>query len=129
MNGTWLVGWSGGARHYSWVRLSGSPSGTAEFLSGADLLSNIPFWDCDGQGAWFQSAAPYSIMLRFPSSCPSGLPGYFSFQGLPDTVPRMPEATFGMIAPSTSSTQPMTEWWKFPDDQCDATMSTCKRPF
>jgi hypothetical protein len=129
IKGTWLVGWAGGARHYSWVRLGGTLNGTAEYLSGADLLSNIPFWDCNGKDSWFATAAPYSIMLRFPSSCPSGLPAYFSFQGLPDTTPHMPGATFGMCAPSTTSSQPMSEWWKFPDDQCDATMSSCKSPF
>lgn len=129
IGGTWLVGWAGGARHYSWVRLSGSGSGTAEFLSGADLLSNIPFWDCDGEGSWFASEGPYSIMLRFPSSCPSGTSGFFAFQGLPDGTPFMPGATFGMVAPSVGSNQPMTQWWKFPDDQCDEAMSSCKSPF
>ena len=129
IKGTWLVGWAGGARHYSWVRLGAAPSGTAEYLSGADLLSNIPFWDCDGQGSWFYTEAPYAIMLRFPSSCPSGLPAYFVFQGLPDSTPYMPGAIFGMVAPSVISSQPTSEWWKFPDDQCDATMSSCKSPF
>jgi hypothetical protein len=129
LKGTWLVGWAGGARHYSWVRLTGARNGTAEYLSGADLQSNIPFWDCNGKDSWFATEGPYSIMLRFPSSCPSGLSGFFTFQGLPDGVPFMPGATFGMAAPSGSSTEPMSEWWKFPDDQCDATMSSCKTPF
>jgi hypothetical protein len=127
--GVWLVGWSGGLRHYSWVRLSGKLGGTAEFLSGEDLPSNSPFWACSGQGTWFETEAFYSIMLRLPAACPSGAPTLFTFKGLPDSYMLEPGASLGMIAPSTISTQPPTEWWKYPDDQCDSNMSTCKSPF
>lgn len=127
--GTWLVGWrSGDARNYSWVRLGGKMYGTAEYLSGADLPSNTPLWACDGQDSWDTTAAPYAIMLDFPSSCPSGLPRYFTFRSPPDTTVAPPGATFGMVSPTTSSPRTI-EWWRYPDDQCDATMSTCKNPF
>jgi hypothetical protein len=129
MTGTWLVGWSGGSRHYSWVRLSGSPSWKAEFLSGDDLPSNSPFWPCNGQGTWFPPESPWAIMLRLPSSCSSSLQTLFMFKGLPDSLPLRSGATFGMISPSAISTQPTTEWWKYPDDQCNGTMSSCTSPF
>jgi hypothetical protein len=127
--GTWLVGRSSGTtRQYSWVRLDGSGHGTAEYLSGANLPSNTPYWACDGQATWDTTAAPYAIMLDFPASCPSGLQGYFVFRAPPDTAVAPPGATFGMVDPASSS-RPMTEWWRYPDDQCDAAMSACKSPF
>jgi hypothetical protein len=129
LGGIWLVGWSGGLRHYSWVRLSGTPGGAADFLAGDNLPSNTPYWSCIGQGTWNPTAAPYAMMLSFPSSCPSGLSAYFKFQGLPDPPTLLPGATFGMIAPSTSRTDPPTEWWKFPGSQCDELMAVCKSPF
>ena len=129
MGGIWLVGWSGDLRHYSWVRMSTSPGGTAEYLSGADLPSNSPFWSCSGQGTWFPTEAPYAIMLRFPASCPSTLPGYFTFRNALDLATCPPGATFGMLAAGNGTVQPQSEWWRFPDDQCDAKMTACKSPF
>jgi hypothetical protein len=129
LGGIWLVGWSGGLRHYSWVRLSSTPGGAADYLAGDDLPSNTPYWPCSGRGTWDPTAAPYAIMLRLPSSCPTGTSGYFVFQGLPDPPTLLPGASFGMISPTGARTDPPIEWWKFPDSQCDEAMSTCKSPF
>jgi hypothetical protein len=128
LGGIWLVGWSGGLGHYSWVRLSSTPGGPADFLAGDDLPSNTPYWPCSGQGTWDPTAAPYALMLRLPSSCPSGTSGYFVFQGLPEPPTLLPGASFGMISPSIG-TAPPTEWWRFPDNQCDEAMSACRSPF
>jgi hypothetical protein len=128
--GIWLVGWrDGDSRHYSWVRLTGLNYGTTEYLSGASLPSNTPYWACDGKSSWFSTEGPYSIMLRFPSTCTGALDAFFTFRAPPDTAVPPAGARMGMVAPSGSATRPLTEWWRFPDDQCDATMSTCKSPF
>jgi hypothetical protein len=129
MGGVWLVGWGGDLGHYSWVRISAKTGGTAEYLSGTDIPRNIPFWACDGQGSWFPTEAPYSIMLEFPSACPSNLPSFFTFRNAVDPTTYPPGATFGMVAAGISTVQPQSEWWLFPDDQCDAKMSACKSPF
>jgi hypothetical protein len=130
LDGTWLAGWKkGDARHYSWIRISGSWGGTAEYLSGADLPSNTPLWPCSGQGTWFLTESYYSILLRLPSTCPSGSSTLFTFREFPDAAEGPPGATYGMITMPLSSGEQKAEWWRFPDDQCDVAMSACKSPF
>jgi len=131
MNGIWLVGWSGGLRHYSWVRItsdsSGQWTGTAEFLSGEDISSNSPYWACSGKGTWMIPQKVNSILFTFPSSCPSGIEMEYTFEfSLP--MPYPPGASLAAVVSPLSGSQKL-EGYKFPDSQCDATMSTCIDPF
>ncbi len=130
--GTWLIGWSGGLDHYSWVRLEGFDHGRADFLSKASTRPAVtPFFNCDGQGTWEITAKANTIFLHFPSSCTS--PGVnitaYTLSNLefgPSTFP------LGAIMSATLETAPGEQSLaalKFPDSQCDAAFASCVDPF
>ena len=141
LEGVWLVGWSGGLNHYSWVRFGHasmpSPVSKADawILDGKDLLSNAPIWNCSGKTTWYMGAAADTAYLDFPSpSClqtaagPATMMGYVFSDYAPPTAtdPR------GAVLLATVKDQPTLRAWqgfKFPDDWCDANMTTCKNPF
>ena len=71
LEGIWLVGWSGGMNHYSWVRFNADYS--ADVLDGAALPINAPFWPCSGKGSWLFSAMLWNVHLTLPAGCGSML--------------------------------------------------------
>lgn len=130
LDGVWLIGWSGGMHHFSWVRFSvGSPmSGKAQILSGKTLWSNAPFWNCSGATTWGVTAKPYTLQLHFPSGTCSGMKSsVYTFQsfkasgGWPKGA--IMEADINQYSPSGT-----IKGYKFPASQCDAAMTTCKDP-
>ncbi len=130
MEGTWLIGWSGGMNHYSWVRLSGATgSGTAEFLAGDTLTVNTPYWACSGKGTWMMTAKPYTIGLYFPSSCTLGFwsATFSSFQ-VPGGYPKGAVLSASVQPLATPPPALAIEGYKFPPSQCDAAMTTCTDP-
>jgi hypothetical protein len=125
--GIWLVGWSGGLNHYSWVRFDGSAAGTADYdPGGAEILSNAPYWSCSGQGSYTVTQKPNTVLLTFPAACnlPALVLTFDSFysQGIP------PKATLGAHVSTDPPNQPL-DGFKFPPSQCDANMTTCQAPF
>jgi hypothetical protein len=130
LDGVWLFGWSGGMNHFSWVRLriEQMGGGGAQFLSGADLSYNIPFWDCSGQGDWMLTAKPDTIGLYFPEGCALGFQAYtfLSLQPPSSTFPKgaILEATVeGLGGPGQ-----IMQVYKFPAWQCDEAMTACQDP-
>jgi hypothetical protein len=132
MSGVWLVGWDGGLRHYSWVRIRraslGDWTGTAEFLSGSTLASNAPFWPCSGRGSWMIPAKPNAILLRFPEGCPADLESQYTFDPFAPPPPFPRGAILSASVADLRGEIPLTGF-KFPDAQCDAAMTTCTDPF
>ena len=121
--GLWLIGWSGGMNHFSWVLAL--PGGKALFNDGASLTANGPLWSCNGEGSWSMTQKPETIFLYLPPSCP-GMPLTFqSFQGKPD-YPKgcVLSAT---LEPQSPSGMPLMAC-KFPSSQCDATLTSCVDP-
>lgn len=128
--GIWLMGWSGGLNHYSWVRFSSTTgySGTADFLAGEDLPANAPYWPCTGQGEWTVTAKPDTIQLLFPASCglTSEAMTFLSFgPGAGYPVDAIMQATIESLA----NPGMMIEGYKFAAGQCEADMSACGNPF
>lgn len=124
--GIWLVGWSGGMNHYSWVRLNADYS--ADVLDGKELPGNAPLWPCSGKGSWMFSAKLYNVHLTLPSGCSGMLAFDLTFEQLvaPTGYAK------GAILQANVTTQPMgtpLEAYKFPPGQCDAAMTSCKGPF
>ena len=126
LEGIWLIGWSGGMNHYSWVRLTGEMAGVADFLDGADLAVNGPFWSCSGQGSWLVTAKPNTVMLTFPSECnlPAKVLTFETFQlptGWPNGVRLVAQLT-------DLDVSVYLEGYQFPPSQCDAAMASCTDP-
>jgi len=126
LEGIWLVGWSGGANHYSWVRFNADYS--ADVLDAADLPANLPLWPCSGKGNWLFSAKLYNVHLTLPAGCSGMLATDLTFESF-----QSPSGyAKGAILQAQVTTQPngfALEAYKFGPSQCDAAMTSCKSPF
>ena len=137
LEGVWLIGWSGGMNHFSWVRFSKMATRTmtkkdAWLLDGQAITSNLPQWSCNGKASYWMGAAGNTIYLDFPStSClPGGklTQGYvfgdFNTSGAGAPQDAMLSATVKLQA-----TLEELSGYKYPDTWCDATMTACKAPW
>lgn len=129
LDGVWLIGWSGGMNHYSWVRLSGAPQwgGDAEFLAGEDLFANLPFWNCSGKGSWMITAKPYTIGLQFPSHCSLGFTSFTFVTVQPASYPTG-AVLYATLEDLAEPGLPV-EGFKFHSNWCDPAMSSCPDPW
>jgi hypothetical protein len=131
LSGTWLIGWSGGQDHYSWLRLRGDSaawSGVAQFLADDDLALNDPYWECSGQGRWMITERPNTIGVTLPDDCPDKKTVALTFYRFSDP-PSSPKGVMLQASIEVASAPPNIEGFKFPDGQCDATMTSCANPF
>jgi len=130
LDGVWLIGWSGGMHHFSWVRFSVpvSSNGKAHIIDGKKLWANAPYWNCSGATSWNTTAKPYTIQLHLPSGTCSGMKStvlsFFNFK-TPGGWPKgaILEADVNQSSPSGN-----IKAYKFPASQCDKAMTTCKDP-
>lgn len=126
LEGVWLVGWSGGMNHYSWVRFNADFS--ADVLDGKGLPGNAPLWPCSGQGSWLFTAKLYNVHLTLPAGCSSTIGVDLTFESLAAPT----GYAKGAILQANVTTQPNgtpLEAYKFAASQCDAGMTSCKSPF
>jgi hypothetical protein len=129
LEGIWLIGWSGGLNHYSWVRFAaGNPNGGA-----ADLLPPTGngawtgFWgDCSGQGQWAPAQQPGTVRLIFPNNC-NRADQSLTFQMIAPPMGWPPTAILTAAISSPTPPMPMNGW-KFPANQCDAQFTNCTLP-
>ena len=124
IEGLWLIGWSGGAHHVSWVRVFGDQ--TCVVGDGASLNANIPFYPCNGPGTWIFPAKPETILFHFPEEC--GLGHSVTFESWAGT-PGWPTGCL-QLANVEDAAMPGTPLFacRFPDDQCNADLSECTDP-
>ncbi len=124
LEGLWLVGWSGGANHFSWIRID--PGGKAVINDGKNLNANIPFWDCNGAATWFLSAKIETLGINMPSGCNPGFTTltFDSWVGKP-AYPKDCLLLANVSEPVSSL--PLLAC-RFPSSYCDAAMKTCKDP-
>lgn len=134
--GLWILGWSGGLDHYSWVRFSpydATQGGRIDLLDSPDSGAWDPFFACEGMGRWYLTARPQTVELWLPTLC--GQDAKFTFT-VESVGPASPVGIFAKASQqaslqTTSSTStggnPITAF-KYPDSQCDAAMTTCKAP-
>ncbi|HEX7668414.1 MAG TPA: hypothetical protein VF395_02465 [Polyangiaceae bacterium] len=126
LEGTWLVGWSGGLNHYSWVRFAAD--GSADVLDGAAIGTNAPYWPCNGRGSWVFAQKPETVFLTLPAGCTTAtdvltFTGFQAPQGFPKA------AVLGAHLEAGAGTPTPLDAWKFPPTQCDAALETCTDPF
>jgi hypothetical protein len=127
--GTWLIGWSEGFDHYSFVRLDGQNQGTATFLSQVSTRGGYaPYFSCDGQGAWALGQQPSTVILSFPAGCPAGAAqSVYTFASLDTT-----NVPFGAVLHASfqhGPDQQAVDGYKFPDSACNAAFTSCVDPF
>jgi hypothetical protein len=124
LDGVWLIGWSGGLNHYSWIRFSAN--GTADLLDGADISANAPFWPCNGPASWIFTAKLDTVGVNFPAGCGSTFDTFTftlqSYAGYP------PGAILSASVEQLSTSQ-VIEGYKYPSNQCNAQMTQCTPPF
>jgi hypothetical protein len=121
--GTWLIGWSGGMNHYSWLRIQ--PDNVARVLDGSALSGNLPFWPCNGLLNWHLAAKPDTIAIYLPGGCsPTFVP--LTFSNLAPATGYPKGATLSASV-EVSDTQ-VVEAYKFPHAQCDAELTSCVDP-
>ena len=129
LSGIWLIGWSGGLNHYTWVRfdVANPNGGRADFLPPMGNGAWIGFWpSCSGQGQWALAARPSTVTLMFPAMC--NLPNQSItwksigpvLGGWPPTALR--QAIMDGVLPAPQ------DGWKFPPQQCDAPFTKCTLP-
>jgi hypothetical protein len=134
--GIWIVGWSGGQDHYSWIRFSNyddTLGGQADILNvTGGGLAWTPYFGCEGQGRWYLTARPNTISLRMPTGCRdtevtvealsvrSG-PGSGMF------AKAILEANVVVSGVAGSGDNPIGGF-QYPDSQCDAAMTSCQSP-
>ena len=133
IEGIWLVGWSGGMNHYSWVRFTVTSSfgGTAVILDGQSLFANVPYWSCSGATSWNLASKPDTIQLHFPSSTcvPQGLKSSsYTFSNIKPATGSWPKGATHTAQVTTSLQPTSLEGHRFPKTQCDAAMTSCTDP-
>jgi hypothetical protein len=122
LEGIWLIGWGGGANHYSWVRIE--PDFTLTVNDGAPLASNLPFYGCNGAGTWNPAAKPETVFLLLPAPCDPSVLTFTAWSGTPAWPP-------GSLQAASVETNPPSVplmAYRFSLAQCDATMSSCSDP-
>jgi hypothetical protein len=130
--GIWLIGWSGGLDHYSWLRFNFiTDGGLNGLLQVKNAGPNNQFFPCEGNDGLFSvNPSDYSVVLQMPQSCADS--GYI------DTTIKFPlcyrpggnpknsllHATFAQ------SKAPMNvDGYMFPLDYCGASFTSCPSPF
>ncbi len=125
LEGVWLIGWSGGMNHYSWVRFNADFS--ADVLDGATLPANSPFFACNGKGSWLFSAKLWNVHLTLPSGC-TGIAADLTFESFGPASAAVKGAVLAANITQPPNGTPL-EGHKFPASQCDAGMASCASPF
>jgi hypothetical protein len=122
LEGIWLIGWSGGAHHFSWVRIESDYALT--LADGAALSSNLPYYQCNGAGTWMLTAKPETVGLQLPGDCGFSSLTFTQWTGTPE----WPEGCLqqATVEDNLLGTQLMA--CRFPPSQCNADMSACDDP-
>jgi hypothetical protein len=125
IDGIWLIGWSGGLEHYSWLRFtsSGFGFGTVEILDPMGNAAWAPYF-CSGKGSFGMTQQPGTI----------GIMGACSKLYVLHWIDFYPPGAFPQGAILASHVDDLTgnmmtlDGWKFGANQCDASFTMCTLP-
>jgi hypothetical protein len=120
--GLWLIGWSGGLNHFSWVRLEAG--GTLTVNDGSSLFANAPFYPCNGTGTWSMTAKPETIALYLPAGCDMAPITFTSWLG----TPAWPKGCLQEASVEALPSGQTLMACRFPLEQCNATLTMCIDP-
>jgi hypothetical protein len=126
-DGVWLIGWSGGLDHYSWVRFQflAMNQGTIDVLDAVGPTLT-PFYSCEGMGLFSADPATGVATLQLPAGCGANSLLKFASFSPPSGFP--PGATLESSIVEQGSMQPLMGYL-YPSSQCDAAFTSCTSPF
>ena len=125
-DGFWLIGWSGGLDHYSWVRFTFQTSTTGTFtLLDAAGVSLTPFYPCEGSGPFTVSLGTGVVVLELPAACdtPEAYLDFVSFADPGGFPPHAIKAAEILTLGQTIS------GYQHDAAFCDAAFTMCGAPF
>jgi hypothetical protein len=123
--GVWLIGWSGGLDHFSWVRytFTNGTLGTIAVIV-SECASCTPYYACDGQGSFSVDAATSEVVMQLPAACDAESILTFGSFSDPGGFP----AGATLMAQITEQGQSLVAY-QFPSGFCDAGFTMCGPPF
>lgn len=122
LEGLWLIGWSGGANHFSWVRIE--PGFELTVNDGAALAGNLPHFACNGAGSWLLTAKPETLGLQLPGDCGFASLTFAKWLG----TPPWPEGCLQEVLLEDNLVSTPLSACRFPPSQCDEAMTACTDP-
>jgi hypothetical protein len=141
-DGVWLVGWSGGLEHVSWVRFVPGGQGLAG-LFGRWLVAPVscgacaPYIGgptpsgCTSLHGTFSVGLPNAIVLQLPGACAidGGEPPTITWR-FSDFRPTVRRGAIEEVSIATTPASPGGIFGeKFPSDFCSEDLSACQNPF
>jgi hypothetical protein len=125
--GLWLVGWSGGLDHFSWMRFSffDQLSGSFDMID-AECGSCTPLYPCEGSGSFTADPVTRQLTLSLPVDCSDTSMLEFGAFAAPSGF--YPAAI--LEAPVTEvGTANQLVAAQFGEVHCDPTFTMCPSPF
>lgn len=125
-DGVWLIGWSGGLDHYSWVKFVFQTATTGTFTlldpMGVTLTS---YYMCEGSGAFSTDLGTGVVTLELPAACGMAksildFESFFSPGGFP------PHATMGANIKTMGQ---YIQGFQHDAGFCDQNFTACGDPF
>ena len=126
--GVWLVGWSGGLDHYSWIRFTAAAGGNSGTWQARDAACQActPYLPCSGAPGTWSGATPrsgvYEITLTPPVDCADQRPHVWKLVDL--TTPDYPPGA-ELAAHLTIDAGNVVLAERYPSSACDPTFTTC----
>ncbi len=124
--GVWLIGWSGGLDHYSWLRFTFQTATTGTFtLLDPVGVTLTPYFSCEGPGAFTVQLGVGVVVLAMPVACnmadvPLDFVSFWDPGGFP------PHALKGAEILTTGGT---IQGFQHDAGFCDAGFTVCGDPF
>jgi len=122
-DGIWLIGWSGGLNHYSWVRFTAATS-TIDLLRPTGNSAWTAYWDCAGSGSFYLAAKPNTVQMLLPAGCPT-TQDVLTFTMQPTLM--MPMEIYSTTIDENPPTTPL-DGHQFAGTQCDPGFTSCTLP-
>jgi hypothetical protein len=129
LEGIWLLGWSGGLEHFSWVRFHWIDQGSAtiDVLPPMGNMAWAPYWQsCQGRGAAAITQKPDTVQFQLPNGCMPAM-DVMTFANLRAPMGFPPGAILAADLQDLANQLAM-QGWQFPDAQCDPNFTSCKLP-
>lgn len=123
-DGPWLIGWSGGLDHYSWVLFTytAADEGTAVVID-TECTSCTPYFDCSGMTT-FSIAGASTVDVPLPAPCAQIVSLDFGALG---PTRGFPPSALQHAAISTGDAQ--LDGFLYPSEQCTPSPPDCGDPF
>jgi hypothetical protein len=126
-DGVWLVGWSGGLDHFSWLRFSflDQVSGSYDLID-AECGACVGFYMCEGSGNFTVDAATQQLSITLPPPCSEV--SVLEFQSFMAPSGFFPNALLEAQLLHVTTMSPLMAA-QFAATHCDPSFTSCADPF